>query len=455
MLDELIERLAEKAPAATLFRSLFARIFHDDALDDVFSDHRQRQVESPLLFSYLVNLLVPVISGSSPSVNASHQASESEYSRQALYDKLKGVEPEVSAGLLRKTVDGLLAVRKSTRIQTRDVVKGYHTFVLDGKTFNATEHRLKETRADARAPLPGRAIALYDTRNELFVDIECDRNAHCCERKIVEPMLNRLMPGALYLADRNFCDGILLAKFFAREAFFVVRQHGVCPSWRKISGEPAKRCGVDSLGGKVFEQAIEVQLEDGTWKKVRRITVKLKTPTRDDDIEIHLLSNLPRRCSAKKIADAYRERWTIETCFGHLSRSLNAEIRTLCYPGAAGLCFALALVLFNIISAVKALLLKHGQFSDRYEIVDVSIYYLADEIARTHAGIDLFIDPSKWNCFATMKRGELTAFLKSTASHAQLAKYRKHPRGPTTPRPKRRFDGTRIIATQKLIDARN
>lgn len=454
MIDRVFERLAVKAPAATMFRGLFARIFSDGALDDVFNEYRERQVESPLLFSYLVNLLVPVVSGSSPSVNASHQASESEFSRQALYDKLKGVEPAVSAGFLRKTVNELLAVRKSTRIQVRDVIKGYHAFVLDGKTYNATEHRLEETRCDARAPLPGRAVALLDTRNEVFVDIQCDANALRCERKIVEPLLDRITPGALYMADRNFSDGILLAKFFAAKAFVIIRQHGACPSWRKIPGETVKRRGIDSSGGKVSEQAIEVRLDDGTWRQVRRITVQLKTPTRNGDTEIHLLSNLPRSVSAKKIADAYRERWTIETCFGHLSRGLNAEIRSLCYPGAAGLCFCLALVLFNIMSTIKALLLKHGQSSDRYEIVDLSYYYLADEIARTHAGINLFIDPCKWHCFGTMTRAEFTAFLKSTASHAKLAKYRKHARGPTTSRPKRRFTGARHVATQKLLDAR-
>ncbi len=397
---------------------------------------------------------MPVISRSSPNVNASHQASDSEFSRQALYDKLKGVEPAVSAGLLQKTTKELLVVRKSTRIQVRDVIKGYHAFVLDGKTYNATEHRLEETRYDARAPLPGRAVTLFDTRNELFVDIQCDANAHPCERKIAEPLFDRFIPGALYLADRNFSDGVLLAKFFAAGVFFIIRQHGACPSWRKIPGETLQRRGVDLSGGKVCEQTIEVQLDDGTWRKVRRITVQLKTPTRDGDTEIHLLSNLPRSVSVKKIADAYRERWTIETCFGHLSRGLNAEIRSLCYPGAAGLCFCLALVLFNIMSTVKALLLKHGQQSDRYEIVDGSYYYLADEIARTHAGVDLFIDPCKWSRLVEMTRREFASFLKYTASHAKLVRYRKHVRGPTNPRPKRRYTGARHVATQKILDAR-
>ena len=79
--------------------------------------------------------------------------------------------------------------------------------MIDGKTSNATEHRLKERRVDTRAPLPGRAVALFDTRYELLVDIQCDANARRCERKIAEPLLNQLRAGDFYLADRNFPMG--------------------------------------------------------------------------------------------------------------------------------------------------------------------------------------------------------------------------------------------------------
>lgn len=75
MIAKIVERYAEKAPAALMFRALFSRLFSDEVLNNIFSDHREKQVESPLLFSYLVGLLVPVVSGSKPSVHAAHQAS--------------------------------------------------------------------------------------------------------------------------------------------------------------------------------------------------------------------------------------------------------------------------------------------------------------------------------------------------------------------------------------------
>jgi len=46
--------------------------------------------------------------------------------------------------------------------------------------------------------------------------------------------------------------------------------------------------------------------------ELRRITLVLDKPTREGDPEIHVLSNLPTRVSAQRIADVYRKRWTIE-----------------------------------------------------------------------------------------------------------------------------------------------
>ncbi len=233
-----------------------------------------------------------------------------------------------------------------------------------------------------------------------------------------------------------------------------MRQHGACPSWREITGEKRGFEGKDPQGQKVYEQRIEIQLADGSWRKVRRITVKLSRPTRDGDTEIHLLTNLPSRVRAVRISKAYRTRWTIENCFGHLSRALNAEIRALCYPGAAVLCFSLALLLFNLMSFVRTLLLKLGQYSDRYNITDVSYYYLADEISRSQFVMDELISRRQWSAFASMPSTEFNKFLRATASNALLARYRKHVRGPTKPRPKRRFDGRRHVSTQKIIEPR-
>lgn len=455
MASKLIEQLASKAPAAAMFRCIFERVLSEEALNKIFQDHAKIQVECEILFSHLVDMVGSVVTQGAKSLNAAHRAAGHEYSRQGLYLKLKGVETDVSSALLRVSTEKLTEIRKATKMTHLDVIKGFHTYVIDGKTYNATEHRLVESRTDARAPLPGRAIAMLDMRNEMFVDVQCDVNALRCERKVAEPLLERhVQPGALYIADRNFSDGNILEIFFRKKAYFIVRQHGACPSWREIPGKTRRKIGTDETGGEVYEQEIEVRLADKTWVTVRRITVELSKPTRNNETVIHLLTNLPKRIKALAIGAAYRKRWTIETCFGYLSRAFNAEIKSLCYPKAAGFCFSLSLLLFNMMSLIRSMLLAHGKYSERYEITDVSYYYIADEISRSQFAVSELIQRSSWKEFAKMTVREFAMTLKRYASQADLARYRKNPRGPKKPRLKRKFNGSRQVETSKLLASR-
>jgi IS4 transposase len=55
---------------------------------------------------------------------------------------------------------------------------------------------------------------------------------------------------------------------------------------------------------------------------LRRITIRLKTATRDGDKEIHVLTNLPSKVSAVRVASLYRQRWTLEQAFNELTTHL-------------------------------------------------------------------------------------------------------------------------------------
>jgi IS4 transposase len=50
----------------------------------------------------------------------------------------------------------------------------------------------------------------------------------------------------------------------------------------------------------------------------------------------------------------YRKRWKLETLFQVLTENLCCEINTLGYPKAALFTFCIALVAYNVLSAVKA-----------------------------------------------------------------------------------------------------
>jgi len=454
MITDAIRRFSKEAPAAVLFRGVFARVFSDERMNQIFRDHEERQVESEIVFSSLIHLLAPVVSGGKASVHASYQECEEQIgvSKQAVYDKLQGVEPSVSDALVGVPAAELAQVLIKAKATKPDPIPGYHTFVIDGKRLDGTEHRFWETRRMKSSPLPGTVLAMLDTRLEMFVGIASHPDAYACERKVVLSLLEKLEKGSLYLADRNFCDGPLIDRFLHKEAFFILRHHGRSPRWREVPGSRPRKVGKDAHGGIVYEQEIEVLLPDGSWHRLRRITVELTKATRNGDTQLRFLTNLPAKVSAMAISDVYAGRWTIETCLGYVAQALNAEINTLAYPGAALLCFSLALVLFNILSALKTLLVK---FSAPGDTPELSYYYLASEIAEARLGMEITIDHAYWKRCAALSLSEFISWIKSLAKGANLRRYRKHPRGPKRPPPKRSSGKRRAhVSTHRILENR-
>jgi hypothetical protein len=191
----------------------------------------------------------------------------------------------------------------------------------------------------------------------------------------------------------------------------------------------------------------------GATLAIRRITVKLYQPTRDGDTELHILTNVPMKVGACKLADLYRKRWTIETMFQELTETLTCEIKTLAYPKAAVFAFCLALVAYNGISVIKAALRSvHG--TDTVE-ENVSGYYLSLEISKTYTGMMIAIPSKHWTVFRDMSVAQLARVLKELAHNVELAKYQKHPRGPKQPRPERIHTGkTSHVSTARILAKR-
>lgn len=157
--------------------------------------------------------------------------------------------------------------------------------------------------------------------------------------------------------------------------------------------------------------------------------------------------------SGKRVARLYRRRWTLETAFQHLEAYFHSEINTLAYPKAALLGFCLALVASNLLAVVLAALRSvHGQ-----EKVDeeVSLYYIANDLSTTYTGMMIAIPEAEWDVFARLSTPDMVATLLDLAQRVNLRAYRKSPRGPKKPRPKR--DGRSKpghVSTAKLLMAR-
>ena len=65
---------------------------------------------------------------------------------------------------------------------------------------------------------------------------------------------------------------------------------------------------------------------------------------------------------------------------------------------------------------------------------DLSLYYVAHEIAQTYQGMMIAIPEEEWRIFSAMTVEAMVATLRLLAQKVRLAAYRKSPRGPKKPR---------------------
>jgi hypothetical protein len=449
MFSKIFERFVKKSPIAVMARALMERVFAPEFLDAWFARTADRQYTRTLLFSTLFDLMSQVVCGMHASVGSAYQASEASIgvSVQAVYDKLKRVEVTTSAELVRHTAKTVTPFIEELGVSRPPVFPGYRLKILDGNCLAASDHRLAVLREVAAGALPGKSLVVYDPQLGIPTDVFPCEDGHAQERALLGAVLKTVPAGEAWMADRNMCPVGFTCGLDDRWACFVIREHANYP-WTSAGADVFVG---DTETGAVYEQPITVSDDDGRPHAFRRIRVALKTATRDGDLELALISNLPQTtASATEIADSYRTRWTIETAFQELTEHLQSEINTLGYPPAAlfGLC--VALVAYMLLQVTRAALRQVHGAKPVNQVV--SGYYLADELAGVSRGMLIALPDEEWRPFRTMTTAEFVAELVRIASHATLARYRKHPRRPKKPMPTKVYDTqTPHVSTARLL----
>jgi IS4 transposase len=420
-----------------------------EQLDDWFDKTAEDQYTRDLLFSSVFEIMSEVVCGVFPSVNAAYQAHEEEIgvTVTSVYNKLGGIEPDTSAELVRYAGAQVRPIIEKLDGAQRPLVPGLRVKLLDGNCIEASEHRIKELRSLAAGALPGKSLVVYDPSLRVPIDVFPCEDGHAQERSLLADVLPTVQKGDLWVGDRNFCVRSFAFGIEKRGGYFAIREHKNLP-WTSLGKQ--KFCG-RTESGKVYEEPILVVDESGKELRLRRVRVVLKTPTRDGDSEIFIITNAPKsRIIGKAIAELYRKRWRIETAFQELTEHLNSEINTLGYPRAALFGFCMALVSYIIMSVVKAALSSvHGA-----EKIDkeVSGYYIAGEISRIYGGMLIAIGEEEWIVFRRLTDAELVELLKDLAAKVKLRRFRKHSRGPKKPKQKRESDPKHPhVSTARLI----
>ena len=448
--SDVFERFVEDSPVCVMVQTLLENTLPPTTVDALFERHAEWQYTRSLLFSDVAHLMSLVVCGIRPSISSAFKkmAPVLGVTRKAVYDKIDRVETDTSAALVRHSGAALARVIDELGSRHEPWLEGYRVKVLDGSHLPGTEHRIKSLRFTRAGALPGQALVVLDPERMLIDDVVLCEGGHAQERSMTEAILAVVRPGDLWIKDRNFCTTAFLFGIVRRGGVFVTRQHGSTLTWEAVGERVSKgRCAT----GAVFEQTARLTNDEGEILFARRVTVELDEPTRDGDRTIHILTNLPEEAAdAVKVAELYRRRWTLETAFQELEASLRGEINTLGYPKAALFAFCLALVAYNVLSAVKAALRSvHGAAAADAK---VSGYDLAEEVSGTYRGMMIAVPKDEWVVFHGMPPRELCPFLKTLAGAVRLSEFRKQPRGPKKPRPKRQ-SGAEIkhVATAKLL----
>jgi len=450
ILNDVFERFATDSPICVMARATLENVFAEDRLNTIFDENAQKQRDGELLFSTVADIMGSVVCRIRPSVNAAYiaRADEIGVTVKAVYDKLKGIESGVSRGLVRDTASHMAAIIEETKAKLPELLPGYRVKIVDGNHLRRTDRRIEELRKLTAAPLPGKALAVLDPRLMLVIDVLLCEDGHAQERRLLPELSESIERRDLWIADRNFCTTRFLFTFFSKHAYFAIRQHGSNLRW-ELEGRRKKIGKIKT--GIVYEQAMRI-FDGENVRVIRRITVELNEPTRDGDWEIHILTNLPKKVRAQKIAELYADRWKIETAFQEMAENLESEINTLGYPKAALFGFCMGLVSYNVLGVVRAAIREAHRVE---EAKNVSSYYMADEIAGTHRGMLIALPAPYWTeRFNNLTPRQMAKALVRLAKKVKLSKYQKHKWSPTKQRKKKTVKPGKHVSTAQILEKR-
>jgi hypothetical protein len=434
--QEVLTRLEKKCPEVLVVRGVLENVLPAELVDDVFREHGVRQYQRTLLFSTVVQILGAVVFNLRSSVTEAAKLFKERLntSKRALFGKINRTEPGISAALVRTAYQRMAPIVDALGSARPPLFGGYQTRLLDGNHLASTDHRPLPLRRLGGGALPGVAVVVMDRERELFHSVSLSADAYTQERLLGLDLIGAAAKRELWIGDRNFCTSANVWQLNHVGAKFLFRRHKANVRFRTI-GKP-KRVGASETGV-VHQQRIMIADDEGREFAARLITVRLNEPTRDGDLVLELITNLPRRIGAVRIADAYRQRWAIETSFAEVEKLFQSEPPALAQPGAALLVFCLSLIAWSTIGVLKAgLRREHGPERVNKEL---SIYYLVHKLLRNQHALEFFDDDLDLEKhFAGLNPRQMANRIRKFCREVDLNELRKNHRGPKrrTPRPK-------------------
>jgi hypothetical protein len=173
------------APLPVLVRSTLEWMLQQAMLEALFEQTAQDQYTRELTLTCLVDLMLDVACGIQPSALKAFNARAPglAVSRQALYAKLRRMEPAVSAAVVQQFAT--LAEQAIAQLEPcpAEPVLGYRARVVDGTVPGGrSEHRIKPLRSIWSTGLAGLALAVYAPAQRLVRQVVLAEDAYVGER---------------------------------------------------------------------------------------------------------------------------------------------------------------------------------------------------------------------------------------------------------------------------------
>jgi Transposase DDE domain len=449
ILGPVFEQFINESPLSVMSRATIEYALPASFLDGLFDRTAELGYTKELLFSTTVDLMSLVVCGRVPHVQSAFQRIRERVpvTLKSVYEKLQHIETGVSGELVRSVADRCQDLVMELGGACTPLLPGYRVKILDGNHLAGTQKRLKVTRGHSAGPLPGQSLAVLDPAMMLISHVIPCEDAHTQERALIGQVLPLVQKGEVWIEDRNFCTTDFLLGVIDRDAYFVTRRHGNLTVEAQTDFTPE----VETDTGWVSERSVWVCRDGQRVLQARLVRVRLKQPTEDGDTEVEILTNLPAKVKAKRVAFLYLNRWKIEGAFHELTVALNCEVNTLGYPKAALFGFAVAVVAYNVLAVLKAAMRAvHGEEKVQKE---VSGYYMALEWALVYAGMMIALPARQWEVFGQMSAKELAGCLRDWASKINMEKIKKAPpRKSTKQKSKPIKDKSPHLSTARLLE---
>ncbi len=223
--ETAFEKFSKQKPVIVMARAMIANTLSCARLDRIFDQHADQQYIGDLLFSTVADLMGEVVLRIQPSVNAAWLDKKDEIgvTVKSVYDKLKGIEMDVSRALVQETAGRMRGIMEQLGNPAAPLVAGYRTKIVDGNHLRRTDRRIGELRKLNCAPLPGKSLVVLD-------DL------------LWQQKYGKLTPSQIAAVLKRFAGNVQLSKFKKNK-------------WKKKPRPPAKDKRKHESTFKVLEKA--------------------------------------------------------------------------------------------------------------------------------------------------------------------------------------------------------